>query len=184
MNSALIIIDIQNDYFKGGKNELYQPELAASNAKRALDYSRKNGLPVYHIQHINTREGAAFFLTDSIGAEIHESVKPQKGEKVFIKHVPNAFFDTGLADELTAKLIDHLIVCGMMSHMCIDTTVRAARDLGFTTTVLHDACTTMELAWKKTTIPAPIVHATIMASLQGTFAQVLTWNEFIEIFSS
>jgi nicotinamidase-related amidase len=179
MNSALVLIDMQNDYFKGGKNELYQPELAASNARRALDYFRNKGFPVYHVQHINISEEADFFLPDTMGAEIHASVKPQQGEKVSIKHAPNSFFDTGLADELMKNHIDHLTVCGMMTHMCIDTTVRAARDLGFSTTVLHDACTTKDLSWDKTSIPAQIVHRTIMASLQGTFAKVISADEFI-----
>jgi len=180
MNRALILIDIQNDYFKGGKNELYKPEPAASNAKRVLEFFRNNSLPVYHVRHINIREGATFFLPDTLGAELHASVKPYRGEKVFVKHVPNSFFDTGLADELTNERIDHITVCGMMSHMCIDTTVRAARDLGLTTTVLHDACTTKDLSWGETVIPAQIVHNTIMASLQGTFAQVLSTEEFFK----
>ena len=179
MNSALILIDIQNDYFKNGKNELYQPEQAALQAKRTLDYFRNKGLPVYHVQHINIREGATFFIPDTFGAETHASVKPQRGEKVFVKHVPNSFFDTGLADELTKKQIDHIIVCGMMSHMCIDTTVRAAQDFGLTTTVLHDACATKDLVWKKATIPAPVVHDTIMASLHGIFANVISTEEFL-----
>jgi nicotinamidase-related amidase len=180
MKSAIIIIDIQKDYFKGGRNELYRPEQAASNARRALDYYRNNNLPVYHVQHINTREGSAFFLPDTVGTEFHISVNPLPGEMVFIKHVPNSFFDTGLADELEKNHIDHITICGMMSHMCIDTTVRAARDLGLTVTVLHDACTTKDLNWDNSLIPAVTVHNTIMASLQGIFAQVLSVDEFFE----
>jgi len=179
MKSALILIDIQNDYFKDGKNALHQPEQAAIQAKRTLDYFRKRGLPVYHVQHINKEEGASFFLPDTVGAEIHASVKPQRGEKVFVKHAPNSFFDTGLADELAKKQIDHITVCGMMSHMCIDTMVRAARDFGLTTTVLHDACTTKDLKWGQTMIPAQIVHNAFMASLHGIFANVISTEEFL-----
>lgn len=178
MKSAIIIIDIQNDYFVGGRNELHRPERAASNAKRVLDYYRNKGLPVYHVQHINTREGATFFLPDTVGAEIHVSVKPIPGEMVFIKHVPNSFYDTSLADELAKNHINHITVCGMMSHMCIDTTVRAARDFGLTVTVLHDACTTRDLIWDNNLIPASTVHNTIMASLQGIFAKVVSTEEF------
>lgn len=180
MNSALILIDLQNDYFKGGKNELYQPELAASNARHILDYFRYKDLPIYHVQHINISNEKGFFLPNTIGAEIHAIVKPQPGEKVYIKYAPNSFFETGLADELTKNQIDHLVICGMMSHMCIDTTVRAARDLGFTTTVLHNACTTKALSWDQTSIPAQVVHGVIMASLEGAFAKVLTVDEFIQ----
>lgn len=180
MNRAMILIDIQNDYFKGGRSELYQPEIAAQNAGRVLNYYRINGLPVYHVQHINTREGALFFLPDTEGAEIHASVKPSAGEKVFVKHVPDSFFNTGLADELILNQIDQITVCGMMSHMCIDTTVRAARAFGFTTTVLHDACTTKDLIWDQAVIPAETVHKAFMASLQGIFAEVISTDDFLK----
>ena len=184
MKSALIMIDIQNDYFKGGKNELFGPEAAASNAKKVLEYYRTSGLPVYHIKHISNKQGATFFLPDSEGAEIHESVKPIKGEKVLIKHVPNSFFDTGLADELEMRHIEQITVCGMMSHMCIDTTVRAARDLGFETTLLHDACATKDLVWENNTIPAGTVHNAFMAALQGLFAKVVSIDDYLKMQES
>jgi nicotinamidase-related amidase len=178
MKSALILIDIQNDYFKGGRNELYRPDEAADNAARILDFYRGGGYAVFHVQHINTREGETFFLPDTEGAEIHSSVKPLPGEKVFVKHAPNSFFDTGLADELIRNQVEQITVCGMMSHMCIDTTVRAARDFGFVTTVIHDACTTKDLVWEQTVIPAATVHSTIMASLRGTFANVISTKDY------
>jgi len=180
MKSALILIDIQNDYFEGGRNVLVRPELAASNAKKALDYYRSKDLPVYHVQHISTRKDASFFLPDSQGAEIHESVEPFKGEKVFIKHVPNSFFDTGLADELSLNHIDVITICGMMSHMCIDTTVRAAKELGLEVTLLQDACTTKDLEFNGVVLPADTVHQVFMAALQGLFARVMTTDDFIK----
>jgi nicotinamidase-related amidase len=180
MRSAFIIVDIQNDYFKGGNYELYKPERAASNAKRVLDYYRKKGLPVYHVQHISSREGSTFFLPGTEGAEIHEIVKPQLGEKVYVKHTPNSFFDTGLADELTDHHIEHITVCGMMSHMCIDTTVREAAGLGIVVTLLHDACATKDLIWENTTIPADTVHGAFMAAIQGLFANVISTQEFLD----
>jgi nicotinamidase-related amidase len=102
------------------------------------------------------------------------------GEKVFVKHTPNSFFDTGLADELTGKNIEHIVICGMMSHMCVDTTVRAANSLGIPTTVLHDACATKDLVWEKDLIPASVVHGTFMASLQNVFAKVISTAEFLK----
>lgn len=179
MKRAIVLIDIQNDYFAGGKNPLYLSEQAAFNARCAVDYYRNNNDPVYHVQHISQKEGATFFLPNTIGAEIYESVKPLKDEKVFIKHTPNSFFQTGLAEELEEKDIHHITICGMMSHMCIDTTVRAARDIGLITTVLHDACTTKDLIWEERIIPAMTVHNTIMASLQGTFASVVSTEDLL-----
>ena len=144
------------------------------------DFYRMNNLPVYHVQHINLLQGSTFFLPNSVGVNIQQSVSPQASEKVFIKHTPNAFLSTGLADELFQNGINHIVICGMMSHMCIDTTVRAAHDLGFSVTVLEDACTTKDLFWDGILIPATIVQNTFMASLNGIFAQVLQTDKFLE----
>ncbi|SHO52938.1 cysteine hydrolase family protein [Anaerocolumna xylanovorans] len=174
MKSAIVLIDIQNDYFEGGKNELHHSDKAAVHAKQALNFFRNAKMPVYHVQHVSGGEGATFFLPDTNGAEIHKSVTPLAEEKVFVKHAPNAFYNTGLSGELLSNGINHLVICGMMSHMCIDTTVRAAWDYGFSVTVLEDACTTMDLVLKNgAVIPAETVHNTFMASLNGTFAKVL-----------
>jgi nicotinamidase-related amidase len=179
MNSALILIDIQNDYFKGGKSELYNTEQSAKNARSVLDVFREKGLPIFHVQHINIREGATFFLPDSEGVDIHNSVYPIKGEQIIIKHTPNSFFETQLQHQLSEKNIENLVVCGMMSHMCVDTTVRAAKDLGYLVTLLHDACTTKDLLWDNTVINAQLVHNTFMASLNGAFAKVQSTGDYI-----
>lgn len=179
MNSALILIDIQNDYFKGGKSELYHTIETANNAKSILSFFRENNLPVFHVKHINIDKEAKFFLQESIGSEINYLVAPNKDEKVFIKHAPNSFFETGLAKTIFDNNIDHIVVCGMMTHMCIDTTVRCAKDLGLIVTLIEDACTTKDLMWKGHTIPAKIVHAAYMASFDGSFAKVMTAKEFL-----
>ncbi len=179
MNCALLIIDIQNDYFEGGSNPLHQPLKAAENAKRVLGFFRDNRLPVFHVRHVNLRPGATAFLPDTFGAEIHESVAPLCGEHVTVKHYPSAFLKTGLADTLESHGIVQLVVCGMMSHMCIDTTVRAAMDYGFAVTLLEDACATKDLVRDDRFIPAETVHQTFMAALHGMFAQVMTTDAFL-----
>lgn len=176
MKSGLILIDIQNDYFKDGKTELNHPTETAKCAKTILDFFRENNLPVYHIQHINTTTKAA----GSTGAEINSLVTPNKDEKVFIKHVPNSFYNTALAETLSNNGIKHIVVCGMMTHMCVDTTVRAAKDLGFSVTLIEDACTTKDLVWNGHTIPAEVVHESYMASLNGGFAEIMTAAKFLE----
>ena len=184
MNCALILIDIQNDYFEGGKSELNHPIETANNAKIILNFFRENNLPVFHVQHINMGNKAKSFLQESIGVEINDLVTPNKNEKVFIKHVPNGFFETGLAKTISDNSIGHIVVCGMMTHMCIDTTVRHAKDLGLIVTIIEDACTTKNLIWKGYTIPAKIVHATYMASFDGMFAKVMTTEEFMENYNT
>ena len=152
MSGALVIIDIQNDYFPGGNMEVINSESAASNAALLLDTYRKSKLPIIHVKHVSTREGAAFFLPETEGVKIHESVLPIDGEKVITKHFPNSFRDTELEEYLSTESIKQITFCGMMSHMCIDATVRAAFDKGLTCTVAHDACATRNLSFKEVNV--------------------------------
>jgi len=179
MTTALLIIDIQNDYFPGGRMELVGSPAASLEAKALLQAFRARGLPVIHVQHVSTRPGATFFLPDTEGVRIHESVQPAAGESVVTKHFPNAFRETGLAEALRERGVDTLVVAGMMSHMCIDTSTRAAADAGFACTLAHDACATRDLAFGGTTIPAAQVHAAFMAAMNGAFAKVVTAGEAI-----
>jgi len=178
MKQALINVDIQNDYFPGGKMELVGMESAAENAQWILEKFRVQNLPVFHIQHIANRPEATFFLPETDGVKIHPSVAPQSGERVIQKHFPNSFRDTGLLDALQRLNIEQVVICGAMSHMCIDTTVRAAFDLGFHCLVVGDACATRALEFGSLTIDAPQVHAAFMAALSAAFAQIITTHEW------
>jgi len=84
MKHGLILIDIQNDYFAGGKMVLVGMDKAANNAKKLLDTFRKAKLPIFHVQHISNRAGAAFFLPDTEGVKIHESVAPLQNETIVL----------------------------------------------------------------------------------------------------
>lgn len=176
MKKALIIVDMQNDYFPGGKMELAGIEKAATNARRALEMCRAKNLPIFHIQHLSNREGATFFLPETDGAEIHKNIAPERGEHLIQKHFPNSFRDTSLNDQLKKLNIGELIICGAMTHMCIDTTVRAAFDLGFRCLVVSDACATKNMEFKGVTIEAQQVQAAFMAALSSPFAQVIEIN--------
>jgi nicotinamidase-related amidase len=172
MNTALLIIDIQNDYFPGGAMELVGSDAAAECAAQVLDAFRSKGLPVVHVQHLSTRPGATFFLPGTRGAEIHERVAPRAGETVISKHYPNAFRETTLLEHLRGRDIGRLVIVGMMTHMCIDTTTRAAADLGFECVLVHDACATRDLSFGGRMVPAATVQGAFMAALDGLFAKV------------
>ncbi len=177
MTAALLIIDIQNDYFPGGAMALHQPDAAATNAAKLIAAFRQKGRPVIHVQHVSTRPGATFFLPDSPGVEIHASVRPLPGETVMQKHFPNCFRETKLLEHLRGAGIDSLTIAGMMTHMCVDTTTRAAADLGFACSLAHDACATRELAFGGTKVPAEQVQIAYMAGLNGLFAKVQSAEE-------
>lgn len=181
MNTALLIVDIQKDYFSGGRMELVGADKASKEARRILAFFRENGLPVFHVQHISTRVDAAFFLPDTEGISIHDSVAPLSDEIVIRKHFPNSFRDTGLQEILQEKGIQRLVICGMMSHMCIDATVRAAFDHGYTCIVVHDACATRALSFSGVEIPAQHVHGAYMAALNAVYAKVLSADEVINL---
>ncbi len=170
---ALLLIDIQNDYFPGGRMELVGSEAAGKNAGSVLAAFREKKLPVFHVQHISTRPGATFFLPDTDGVNSHASVAPLVDETVITKNYPNSFYQTNLLQQLRDKNIASLTVVGMMTHMCVDTTVRAAFDLGFNCTLAHDACATRDLAFDGQTVSAHQVQTAFMAALNGTFAKVV-----------
>lgn len=170
MKTALLIIDIQNDYFPKGRMELTGSDIAASCSARLLNAFRQAQWPVFHVRHVSSNPGAVFFLPDTSGAEIHPSVAPLPGEPVITKHYPNSFRETDLLEQLREANIGSLLLCGMMTHMCVDATVRAAFDLGFTCTVAHDACATKELTFNGLQIPPEHVHGSVMAALGAVYA--------------
>ncbi|MDH6237804.1 cysteine hydrolase family protein [Cryobacterium sp. CG_9.6] len=173
MTRALIIIDIQRDYFAGGALPLVEPDAAATAAHAVLESFRASGEPVVHIFHVATDPAATFFLPGTPGIEIHPLVTPLDGEIVLEKHQPNSFIGTDLANVLANTGADELVVVGMMSSMCVDSTVRAAAEHGFTVTVVHDACAAPDLTFGHTVIPGATVHASFMAALHGSFATVV-----------
>ena len=142
-----------------------------------LHYFRKQNLPIFHVQHISSQDGT-FFLPDSNGANIHKEIAPLKNEKVVIKHFPNSFHETTLLHQLKEAEIEELVVCGMMTHMCIDTTVRASKDYGYKIVLIADACATKDLEWNGITLPANMVQSVYMASLNKVFAEVITSSDF------
>ncbi|MSM38845.1 MAG: isochorismatase family protein [Geobacter sp.] len=179
MKTALLLIDIQNDYFPGGKMELVESIHAAAAAARLLGAFRRQKWPVYHVRHISSRPTATFFLPDTPGAEIHDSLHPLVVEPVITKHFPNSFRETDLLERLRDDSVGSLLICGMMSHMCVDATTRAAFDLGFSCIVTHDACATRELAFNGVIVPAVHVHASSMAALGAVYAQVKGVDEIV-----
>ena len=179
MTRALVIVDIQKDYFPGGAHPLVTPEAAAGAARRVLDAFRAAGDPVVHVRHVWDEEDATFMRPETEGVEIHPEVSPAEGELVITKAFPNSFRDTALEHELRARGVDSLVVCGMMTSMCVDATVRAAVDLGFDTTVVHDACATCDLEFDGRSVSAREVHSAFIAALGDGYAAVVSSDEIV-----
>ena len=164
--TALLLIDIQMDYFEGGAFPLdpTQRETALRSAASLLECARANGAPAIHVRHQG--ENPAFLRQGTPGAEIHPSVRPTATEIVVDKRYPNSFKDTGLEEILRARGIERLVVGGMIAWMCIQSTVRAAAELGFEVHLVPDMVASGGFAWRGTELDA---RTTLAASLFPLF---------------
>lgn len=167
-STALIIIDIQKFYFPGGDVPLVEPKKAAENAKKLLDFFRNNNDLVIHVKH-----------NYEPGGEIYPLLQPLQIERIFTKNNVNAFLGTGLNEYLQKNHIKNLVLCGMQTHMCLEGTTRAAHDLGYSCTVVEDACATRDLTYGGITVKAGDVHYSSLATLQSYGAIVKT-EEFLK----
>lgn len=176
MKNALLLIDIQKDYFPGGRMELVRPLEAARVAYDLLQCFRDHGLFHVHIQHVSNKPGASFFLPGDSGCDIHDSVAHFEGEPLVVKHFPNSFRETRLREMLQAEGVERVVITGMMTHMCVDATARAAADLGLKVIVVEDACATRNLTYGDTVIPAEQVHKSFLAALRS-YGEVLPGDQ-------
>ena len=166
--TALLIIDVQEFYFVEGTSQLVQPEAASEKASELLQRFRDENQLVVHIRHASSKN-----------PEIHENVKPLKSEKVITKHHVNSYSDTDLLDYLKHHGITDVIICGMMTHVCVEAAVRASTDYGFQVTVISDACTTRDLTYGEDTILAKDVHNATLATIKSFYGNVMTLKEYL-----
>lgn len=178
-NTALVLVDIQNDYFEGGMWPVDKMQEVSSNAARLLENARNNDNPIFHVRHEFGSDDAPFFRPGTEGAQIHNSVAPIGDEPTVLKHSPNSFQDTTLRADLDAKGVTDVVICGAMSQMCIDATARAAADFGYSVTVIEDACGAKEQVYKDEEMPAEQVQAAFMAPLQMLYGSVVDTDTYL-----
>ena len=176
---AVVVIDLQNEYLPTGNLPLTGIEQAVANAAKVIEDARAKGLPLIHVRHEFAHDEMPVFVPGSEGVEIQAAVAPAAGEPVIVKNYPNAFRDTELKQLLDERGVKELVVVGAMSHMCVDAGVRAAADLGYSVTVVHDACATLDLEFGGVTVPAAQVHATMMAALGFAYATLESTDEYL-----
>lgn len=176
---GLVLIDIQNDYFPGGKWALSGIESAADNAAKVLASARAAGDLVVHVRHEFPTADAPFFTPGSDGAKIHPKVESLEGEPVVLKHHVNSFRETDLKALLDRHGVEEVVICGAMSHMCVDAGARAASDLGYRCVIVHDACATRDQEFEGAVVTAAQVHAAFMAALRFGYARLVTTEEYL-----
>jgi nicotinamidase-related amidase len=166
--SALLLIDIQDFYFPGGKSALVEPETAAGKAALILGKFRKENKLVIHIRH-----------NSEPGGKINDIVKPVAGEKIITKNDVNSFKGTDLLGFLKSNNVDTLVICGMQTHMCVEAATRAASDYGFKCILIHDACATKDLKFGDKIIKAADVHNSTLATLRS-YAVVESTEDYLK----
>ncbi|MDY0191131.1 MAG: cysteine hydrolase family protein [Desulfuromonas sp.] len=170
-DAVLVIIDAQNEY-RMGDMKLPNVESATVQIQRLLVAARQHGSPVAHIRHI----GVPGYLFDPEGprGQIFAELTPIAGEAVIDKPLPNAFAGSSLQDFIQKSGRTSLIVCGFMTHMCVSATVRAAKDLGYQSTVVADACATRSLASLEFAhLDAQALHDMELVALSDFFAYIV-----------
>jgi nicotinamidase-related amidase len=165
--TAIVTIDIQRDYFPGGKFPLFRARAAARKAALVLAAGRARGVAIFHVRHEGLDPKGRFLVAGTPGTELHPALAiPADGsESVIVKHKPDSFLGTELEEELRAAGADRVVWMGMISWMCVDTTVRSAKAKGFDNVLVEDACAAGWLLYRGLPVFPWSSHRAFMAAL-------------------
>lgn len=144
---ALLVIDIQNDYFPEGNFPLWNTDKTLSNIKQLISKANIQHIPVFLIQHISSapKGMAPFFERNSDGANIHSEIMAITPDAELIqKQHADSFHHTNLEKTLNKYSIDELLICGMMTQNCITHTAISKEAEKYKVSIIKDCCTTTD----------------------------------------
>jgi nicotinamidase-related amidase len=170
-HTALVVVDVQNDYFPGGRFVLFRPRAALKKVLQLRDWARNRGITVFWVRHTGTVE-AKFFRPGTPGRELHQALEPRADEPIINKAYPNSFLDTDLQAQLDVRGIQTVVWAGMMTWMCIDTSVRSAKERGFRNLLAHDACASGWLTGPQGPVTPWSAHRAFVAALSFHHAEL------------
>lgn len=180
MQRALLVIDVQNEYIGGGLPIAYPPlDISLGNIGAAMDAAARAGIPIVMIQHAAPPE-SPLFAVGSAGFALHPVVAERPYTVLLEKTLPSSFTGTGLAEWLTERGIDTVVIAGYMTQNCDESTARDAVHRGFAVEFLADATGTLGMANDAGNIGAKQLHEAVLVTLQSRFAAVCTTREWIE----
>lgn len=159
--------------------ELYQAEQAVKQINLLENAFLENEQPIIYIQHIFNQPNVPFFEAGTVGVELHSGLKMQTDSIVVEKHYPNSFFQTNLKAKLDQLGVEKVVISGMMTHMCVDVTSRAAAEFGYDPVVIADATSTRDLSYANKTTQASDVQTACLAAFQ-MFATVMSVDEYLK----
>lgn len=177
MKRALLVIDVQNEYFTGAL-PISCPAGSFENILRAVDAANLHGVPVIYVQHTNASQGAKTFLRGADGWELHAMLKEKKRDALVEKHLPGSFTGTDLDGILKGFGCDTVVISGYMTQMCCDTTARQAYHMGYGVEFLSDATGTLDITTYAGSVTAEELHRAILVSQSMRFSRVLKESEW------
>jgi nicotinamidase-related amidase len=183
MKTALLVIDVQNEYFSGARPVSYPPG-SLENILKAMEAAHAHGLPIVLIQHASLNPQAEAFRKDSHGWKLLPEVMERPHDVVIPKNYPGSFTRTNLEIWLHERGIERVVICGYMTQMCCDTTARQAFHREFKADFLADATGTLDQANAAGKISAEQLHKAILIVQQSAFSRVLTTAEWMAEFET
>ena len=172
---ALIVIDVQKEYFPGGNWALPASGQALPNIQKLVSLARERGEPVVYVRHF-LPAGAPVFADGTPGCELHDDLDVRPDDSVIKKAHPSAFMGTNLQELLQQAGVESVDICGFMTQMCCDTTTREAFARGYKVRFFSDATAAKDLDANGETIPHDIVHKTELVVLKS-FAEILATDQ-------
>jgi nicotinamidase-related amidase len=180
MKRALLVIDVQMEYFTG-KMPVTHPQGSFDNILAAMDGAAAHGIPTILVQHSAPRPESATFRRGSREWEIHEKVLAKPHDRIVEKSLPGSFTGTGLDELLRSMGVDTVVIAGYMTQMCCDTTARQALHLGYAVEFLSDATGTLDVSNSAGSVTAEELHRAILVTQQMRFSRVLTTANWLSI---
>jgi len=179
MKSALLVIDVQNEYFSG-KLPVTHPAGSLSNITLAMDKCRENGIPVIVIQHTAPAADAPVFRKNSEEWHLHHEIEKRKYDVLIEKSLPGSFTGTNLEEYLKTNGITELVISGYMTQMCCDTTARQAYHMGYSVVFLSDATGTLAIKNTAGSVTAEELHRAILVTQAMRFSKVMNTREWLK----
>lgn len=171
-DTALLVIDVQNEYFSGRLPVTY-PAGSLANITKAMDAAAARGVPVMVIQHTAVQPGAVTFVKGSEAWELHPEIAKRKHNALIEKNLPSSFAGTNLDAWLKEHGISTVVIAGYMTQMCCDTTAREAFHRGYRVVFLSDATGTLAFTNAAGSVTAEDLHKTILVVQQTRFSTVM-----------
>lgn len=178
MKRALLVIDVQNEYFSGQLPVTY-PKESFSNILKTMDFANRQGIPVVVVQHTALQEDSKTFRKGSQEWNLHTEIANRPFRCLVEKHLPGSFTGTDLESYLREQEIDTVVICGYMTQMCCDTTARQAFHLGFAVEFLSDATGTPDISNYAGKVTAEELHRSILVTQAMRFSKVMSADDWI-----